>query len=536
MMAMTHHSILPRLAELLRAIPGVPALPEHCAALAVSGLTLDSRRVAAGDVFFACAGGRVHGRTFIDQAIAAGASAVLEETATGQEASVRWHSAPGENAGANASVNASAGRKVPVVEIPALSQQVGVIAERFYGEPSRHLLMVGVTGTNGKTSVSHFLAHALQAAGGETAASGLLGTLGNGLVGALAPASHTTPDAITLHALLAQLRERGARSVVMEVSSHGLEQGRVNGVAFDTAVFTNLSRDHLDYHGDMAAYGRAKQRLFTWPGLHHAVINSDDAFGRELLSGLPAGVNGVAYGLDEASLSPAPGGTLLGRIRRQDTHGLCLEVDGSWGRGEVETRLLGRFNASNLLAVLGVLLAHGLALDTALASVRELPQVPGRMECFGGNGHPLVVVDYAHTPDALVQVLEALRAHTDGRLWCVFGCGGERDTGKRAEMGAAAERLADFVMLTDDNPRREDPWTIIAGIQAGLRQPDAAYVERDRARAIERVLSLATAGDVVLVAGKGHEDYQLVGDERRDFSDIEQVCRHVARWQAEEQA
>lgn len=519
MMAVRGETPYTSLADLLEGVPGLSALPKAFATLAVGGLTLDSRRVVPGEVFCACAGGQVHGRQFIDQAIAAGAVAVLCEADEAGHASVRWQ-------------NGAGGQQVPVLDVTCLSQQLGVIADRFYGRPSQHLSLVGVTGTNGKTSVSHFLAHALHDKADSAQTCALIGTLGNGLVGQLAPATHTTPDAITLHGLLAQMRDAGARSVVMEVSSHGLDQGRVNGVAFDTAVLTNLSRDHLDYHGDMAAYARAKQRLFIWPGLRHAVINTDDAFGRTVLGQLPPGVRALGYGLRAAAQGP----DLRGYVRRQDSQGLVLAVEGHWGRAEIETPLLGRFNASNLLAVLGVLLAHGLSLECAVSRLRDVPQVPGRMACFGGGAHPLVVVDYAHTPDALAQVLDALRAHAAGRVWCVFGCGGNRDKGKRAEMGAAAERLADFIILTDDNPRQEDPWTIIAGIQAGLRKPDAAYVERDRARAIGRALTLAAAGDVVLVAGKGHEDYQLVGDERRPFSDIAVVRQQVARWASEGKA
>ncbi len=519
MMAMLRTTPFTSLAELLQGMPGVMTPPEAFAMLAVHGLSLDSRRVVPGDVFCACAGGCVHGRQFIDSAITAGALAILYECAQSEHGTLEWRSAPG-------------GHQVPVLGVAALSHQVGSIADRFYGHPSAHLFMVGVTGTNGKTSVSHFLAHALHAAPAQTGTCGLIGTLGNGLVGQLAPATHTTPDVATLHGLLAHMREQGAQSVVMEVSSHGLDQGRIKGVAFNTAVLTNLTRDHLDYHGDMAAYAQAKQRLFAWPGLQHAVINIDDAFGRTVLADLPVGVAALGYGLH----ATRPGVDLQGRVRHQDSHGLCLEVDGRWGQGEIKTRLLGRFNASNLLAVIGVLLVRGLSLEVALARLRDLPQVPGRMACFGGGHHPLVVVDYAHTPDALAQVLDALRAHATGRVWCVFGCGGERDTGKRAEMGAVAERLADFVILTDDNPRHEDAWTIIADIQAGLRKPDASYVERDRGGAIGRALSLATAGDVVLIAGKGHEDYQLVGDEHRPFSDIEQVRRQMSRWQTQGEA
>jgi len=503
-MAASEQRPIPRLADLLAGIAAVE--PE--ADRPVAGLALDSRRVEPGWVFLALAGTRTHGLEHAEAAIAAGAVAVLWQ-AEGQAAPIalNWRPGPG-------------GNKVPLLAIPGLSSLVGVIADRFYGQPSRALFTVGVTGTNGKTSVSHFLAQALS---GDTPC-GVIGTLGNGLYGHLAETRHTTPDAITTHALLAQMRAEGAAAAVLEVSSHGLEQGRVGGVVFDSAVFTNLSHEHLDYHGDMAAYGRAKRRLFEMPGLGTAVINADDAFGRELLAGLASGVEAVSYGL--GSQGPVP--TLLGRELRLDLEGLRLHVRSPWGEGELVSSLLGRFNAANLLAVLGVLLAHGMALDTALARLAGVTTVPGRMERFGGGERPLLVVDYAHTPDALEQVLTALREHTEGSLWCVFGCGGERDRAKRPAMGRAAERLADFLVLTDDNPRGEDPWDIVSHIQAGMSRPDAAYVERDRAAAIERAFALAGPGDVVLVAGKGHEDYQEVGAERRPFSDVEQVCRLLA--------
>ncbi len=471
----------------------------------VSGLALDSRRVGPGQAFVALAGTRTHGLDHADTAIAAGAVAVLWE-AEGRAAplALSWRTGPG-------------GHKVPLLAIPELSQLVGVIADRFYGQPSHRLFTVGVTGTNGKTSVTQFLAQILSA----DAPCGVIGTLGNGLYGQLSETRHTTPDAITTHALLSDMCDRGASAAVLEVSSHGLEQGRVNGVAFDTAVFTNLSHEHLDYHGDMDAYGRAKRRLFEMPGLRTAVVNADDAFGRELLTRLSADVQVLSYGLEVHGEAP----TLYGTELRLDLEGLRLQVHSPWGEGELVSSLLGRFNAANLLAVLGVLLAHGMALDTALARLAGLTTVPGRMERFGGGERPLLVVDYAHTPDALEQVLAALREHTAGSLWCVFGCGGERDRAKRPFMGRAAERLADFVVLTDDNPRGENPWDIVSHIQAGMQRPDAAYVERDRAAAIERAFALAGPGDVVLIAGKGHEDYQEVAGERRSFSDVEQVRR-----------
>ncbi|MBI3343462.1 MAG: UDP-N-acetylmuramoyl-L-alanyl-D-glutamate--2,6-diaminopimelate ligase [Gammaproteobacteria bacterium] len=352
--------------------------------------------------------------------------------------------------------------------------------------------------------------------------------MGSGLYGRLESGSHTTPDAVTLQALLAQLHERGAPNVVMEVSSHGLEQGRVNGVEFDIAVFTNLSRDHLDYHPDMTAYGAAKRRLFQMPGLRHAVINCDDDFGRELLSTLPKGVEPLAFGLsayDVAGIAQVRGLNL-----RLHSQGLSLDVESPWGAGRLESALRGRFNASNLLAALSVLLTMGVPLADALQRLSRVSPVPGRMELIAGRpGQPTVIVDYAHSPDALQQALAAVREHSTGRrVWCVFGCGGGRDRGKRPLMGAIAERYADFVVVTDDNPRHEDPVGIVAEILAGMVNPYAVYVRRDRAEALAFAIRHAGPADIILVAGKGHEDYQLIGAEKIPFSDREQAAKLLA--------
>ena len=337
--------------------------------------------------------------------------------------------------------------------------------------------------------------------------------------------SHTTPDALTLHALLNDMRAQGARSVVMEASSHGLEQGRVNHVAFDTAIFTNLSRDHLDYHLTMAAYAAAKRRLFLMPGLKKAVINTDDVYGRELLAALPASVHSVAYGLTPIHPELRSHAGVWGSNVQLSMNGFEMDVSSPWGEGHLCSPLLGRFNASNLLAVLAVLLLNGIPLAEALRRVAEINTIPGRMERFSAVGKPLVVVDYAHTPDALTQVLSTLREHlTRGaRLWCVFGCGGERDCGKRPLMGAAAEQLADYVVITDDNPRHEDPLGIITDILAGLANPDGVYIQRLRAEAIAFAITYARPGDIVLVAGKGHESHQQIGAQKFPFSDRQRV-------------
>lgn len=464
----------------------------------VTGLALDSRRVKGGDLFIALPGTRTDGHRYIDTAVAAGAVAVLCDAAQMKNV---------------------AGATVPCLALAGLKDKLGLIAERFYGSPSKQMFVVGVTGTNGKTSCSHFIAQALH---DEIAPAAVIGTLGNGFIDRLEQTRHTTPDAISLHALLRRLADAGAGSVTIEVSSHGLEQGRVAGVEFDLALFTNLSRDHLDYHGDMAGYGRAKARLFQMPGLRYAVINGDDAFGETLLNELPPTVEAIAYSLNDSCRGE---NRVCGEIVSQGHDGLLLEVRTPWGDGRLHASLLGRFNAGNLLAVLSTLLLKGMGLETALQKLSRLRTVPGRMERFGGvAGRPLVVVDYAHTPDAMEQVLITLREHCVAKLWCVFGCGGDRDRGKRPLMGGVAARHADQVILTDDNPRHEDPEAIIADIAAGIAsESDRSLVMRDRAQAIRYAITHAAANDVVLVAGKGHEDYQQVGDERLPFSDSEQV-------------
>ncbi len=476
------------LGRLLEGIVDAGALAE----LPVRGLALDSRQVEPGALFIALRGSRGHGVEHGAAAAAAGAVAMLYE-------------APAEVARV----------ELPAIGVPGLRAELGEIANRYYGDPSAGMTVIGVTGTNGKTSTVQLLAQALADAGMVV---GTIGTLGAGLVGALEAGERTTPDVLSTHGLIAALRERGATHLAMEVSSHALDQGRVDGVAFDLAVFTNLTRDHLDYHGSMHAYGAAKQRLFDWPGLGGAVVNRDDAFGRELLArpgSAPA----------QRRLSYSAAGDAAAELRasaiRTSASGIAFELATPWGSAAVESRLLGRFNVENLLAVAGCLGLLGWTLPRIAAALARLTPIAGRMNRLGGDGaRPLVVIDYAHTPDALEQALANLRAHTTGRLWCVFGCGGERDKGKRPQMGAIAERLADALVITDDNPRGEDGDAIVAAIRAGLLAPERAQLQRDRARAIHWAVSHAQPGDTVLVAGKGHEDYQEIAGAKLPFDDL----------------
>jgi len=475
---------LKKLSDLIN-IPPVYDRPVH-------ELTLDSRAVQVGDVFFACQGLQVHGRQFINTALSNGAAAILLE----QKAATLIFK-----------------DDVPCIGVPHLSQKLGELAAKFYDYPSRDLNLIGVTGTNGKTSITHFLAQCLPQP------CGLLGTLGYGLYDQLQQASHTTPDALRLQALMADLYTKGARYVAMEVSSHALEQQRVSGLEFDVAVLSNLSRDHLDYHGSLENYAAAKAKLFYWKGLKTAVLNWDDSFGQTLLHEQHS-AKCLTYSLHDSQADIY--------VQNQTTlpQGYQLKLQTPQGTGHLKTPLLGAFNISNLLAALGVLLSVHIPLDIALRSLSQVRAVPGRMEVFHQIERPVVVVDYAHTPDALEQALKALRPHCQNKLFCVFGCGGDRDQGKRPLMGSIAEQFADHVILTNDNPRSEDPQQILHDIQQGLTQAQAQIIP-DRQAAIESSIHQAGIHDMVLVAGKGHEEYQQIGEQRVSFSDRECVAHFL---------
>jgi UDP-N-acetylmuramoyl-L-alanyl-D-glutamate--2,6-diaminopimelate ligase len=493
----------------------------------VTDVTIDSRAVAKGGLFLALRGGTHHGLKFAPQAIANGARAVLYE--------------PAEAAAERAPEFSS---EIYFARVPDLSRHVGTIADRFFGEPSRVLKVAGVTGTNGKTTTAFLLAQALGYCGRPAAYSG---TIGYGMPSALVESTHTTVDAVTMHRQLAEFRRAGAQYVCMEVSSHALHQGRVNGVRFDTAVFTNLTRDHLDYHGTMEQYGAAKALLFATPGLAARIINIDDEFGTTLAARtsaarLIATTRKEYFGLSEF--------VRASRVRAESS-GLVISIESSWGVSEVSVPLIGEFNIENTLSVLGALLAMGVPLTDAAHALARCRAPSGRMELFGGRGlTPLAIVDYAHTPDALNKALRAARMHCRGRLHVVFGCGGDRDAGKRPLMGTIAAELADDIVITDDNPRGEDPRRIVADIITGVRglgsgvgssstsssgiraigpivaRATSVRVEHDRARAITSTLDAAAAGDAVVVAGKGHENYQIYGTERRPFSDQAVIRAH----------
>lgn len=465
----------------------------------VSSIELDSRRVVPGSLFLAVPGLSHDGRRFIDSAIAAGAAAVAYESSDGFQTDIKG---------------------LPCIPVTDLGEQLSALAGIFHDEPSQALGLIGVTGTNGKTSVSQMIAQALGAIGQPC---GIIGTLGSGMFGALIDHGMTTPDALQVQEQLATLRAEGATWVAMEVSSHALDQARVAALAFDIGVFTNLSRDHLDYHGSMEAYGQAKARLFAMP-LTTAVINADDAFGRKLIKACSAPV--ISYSVEDDTSA------LFCTDLRFDSMGINATVHYQQSQSQLSSSLLGTFNLSNLLAVIGCLLAIDIPLAKAVELVGNVQAPAGRMQRLGGGRQPLVVVDYAHTPDALDKALAALRAHVNGKLTCVFGCGGNRDTGKRPLMGRVAEQGADAVVVTDDNPRNEPSAQIIEQILKGFEQPSRAIVLPARAEAIRQSIVSAQAGDIVLLAGKGHETYQEIQGVRHPFNDLEQAGLALGEWEA----
>lgn len=483
------------LSTLLQGIVAVPSVFD----VTIHGLKTDSREVASGDAFIALSGAKTPADFYVDKAITAGATVILLET---------------EQAGECAEHHGAL-----IVPVAGLRGLVGRIADRFFEHPSQRLRLIGVTGTNGKTSVCQYVAQLLRETGTPC---GILGTLGYGMPGSLQPATHTTPDAVQVNRVLSRIVKQEGRAAVMEVSSHALDQGRVDNISMTGAVFTNLTRDHLDYHGSMEAYGAAKARLFEREELHFSVINFDDPFGRQLFEQLEGKCDRVRYSLHEAQTE------LWLREFRPTDDGFEAEVDGEWGRFVIAVPLMGSFNASNVLAAMATVLTLGVPVDRVQQAVGRLAPPPGRLERFDGANGVRVVVDYAHTADALANALAALRPHVDGELICVFGCGGDRDTGKRPDMAREAEKLADRVVVTDDNPRSEHPEAIARDILAGFSDSAKVTVIHDRAEAIQSAIRSATPNDLVLIAGKGHEAYQEIAGQKYPFSDAEQV-RHNSK-------
>ena len=479
--------------------------------VSIKRLVSDSRQVRPGDTFLAYAGKKFDARKFIPEAIKAGANAILWE-----KKDFSWNPE----------------WQLPALPIAGLKAKAGYIASHVYGHPSEKLWLVGITGTNGKTSCSHWIAQAMLVLNSKTA---VIGTLGNGFTGALESTINTTPDGVLLQQMMAGYLCDGADSVAIEVSSHGIVQERINGAVFSVAVLTNLSHDHLDYHGSMDAYATAKAKLFFWPGLKHAVLNLDEVYGVELSRQLEnKDIQVIGYGFMQPEMSsgyPVNLSIVRGSNLQSSIQGLSFDVEYKDECGHVAIGLIGRFNASNLLAVLSTLLAKGIKFADAVNAIQQVKPITGRMEKYGGGELPYVIVDYAHTPEALSKVLVTLREiikhsleetqsrNNKAKLLCVFGCGGERDQAKRKLSGEIATRLADEVIITNDNPRQESPQQIIDQIVAGAHEGASFRIEADRAAAIRKAIDSAGKGDIVLIAGKGHEDYQEINGKKIPFSD-----------------
>ncbi len=489
--------------SLLDLITGLAPLPDpipQAVEVTVTGVQMDSRLLKRGDLFLACFGRNHDARGFIGEAIQSGVAAVLAE-------------AGGEWQGTRII------DEIAVIAVGNLSGKLSEIAARFYSRPSQKLQVIGITGTNGKTSCSQFIAQALVSSGYSC---GIIGTLGYGAYGQLAETQLTTPDPVFTQMALAEMVQDGVDPVLMEVSSVGLHQKRVKAVNFDTAIFTNLSRDHLDYHDSMEAYGNSKKKLFTSDGLKHAIVNLDDPYALSIINAIAPSVEISTYSIKN------PAATVYAEKMSLTRQGFEARIVTPLGMGNVRGRLIGLFNISNLLAVITALIRYRprrqeTSIDQLCELVSALTPVDGRMEIIGKNDEITAVVDYAHTPDALRSALRGLRDHFSGNICCVFGCGGNRDRGKRPIMGEIAENFADKLIITDDNPRNEEGDEIVQHILSGMTRPDAVTVLRDRAKAIAYAIESAESGDVVLVAGKGHETYQDIGGNKLIFSDANQV-------------
>jgi UDP-N-acetylmuramoyl-L-alanyl-D-glutamate--2,6-diaminopimelate ligase len=479
----------------------------------ISALALDSRDVQPQSLFFAMPGLIHDGRNYIADAFAKGAAVVLYDPLPffyEEQKLLAQYS----------------GKMFPLL---ALQNKVGMIASRFYQNPSQALRIFAVTGTNGKTSTCYFLASLLRALNHTC---GMIGTVGMGTAEWFTKAAHTTPDAITIQKVLRRFEDEECEYVAMEASSHALVQGRLFGTTIKTALFTNLTRDHLDYHQTLANYQNAKASLFQFPGLECAVINLDDDFGLQLYTKLQSKLPCYGYTLHPEKVPEMAIHFAYATDVQLSAKGIRAQIHTTWGDGLLETPLLGRFNLSNLLGVIAALVHEGFALADLLRLLKQPPIVPGRMQRFGSEQQPTVIVDFAHTPDALEQALITLRDHCHGELWCVFGCGGDRDRGKRPQMGAISERYSDHIVLTDDNPRDEVSATIINEIVSGIHKPDRVTILADRQQAIRFAIQHATSADIILIAGKGHEIFQQIGDKQYPFSDSDEVSHALAHYQS----
>ncbi len=467
----------------------------------VSTLTLDSRHVQENSLFLAVKGRQLDGRAYIADAISRGAAAILMDAETASD-----------------SISSQQGK--PIIPIYHLRDKVGHLAAVYYGTPAKMLHMMGVTGTSGKTSCTHFIAQVLQSL---NVPCGIIGTLGSGFYGALGTVGLTTPDPVSLQSILHQFVGEGAKAIAMEVSSFSIDQGRIAGIDFELGIFTNLTQDHLDYHGNMETYAAVKRRFLAELPTKQIIINADDLYGRKWITELASQKSVIAYSLTkQRSLPPHVASIYVDEVEAT-LETMQAHVYTPWGDGTLSLPLIGQFNLSNGLAVLAALGLFGIPFTDILHQLSQLQAVPGRMQTLGGQGKPLVIVDYAHKPDALEKVLQTLRQLTDGKIICVFGCGGERDRGKRPLMASIAERWADQVVVTNDNPRHEKPEEIAADIMQGFSHPERVFIELDRSKAIDISIQWAGEKDCVLIAGKGAERYQQIGDEKLPFDDVEKA-------------
>jgi len=476
------------------------AVSEHLPEIEVSGLTLDSRQVEAGYIFIALEGQFDHGLAYAEAAVSRGAIAVLCDAKFDQYCQ---------------QILSRLMSRAICIPVRDLSDKLPAMAKNFYAAPSKEMFVAGVTGTDGKTSVSHFIAQAMQLSKKSAA---VIGTLGNGLIDELEDATHTTPDVVNVHRMLAEFSQKNINAVAMEVSSHGLDQNRSAGVDFDVAVLTNLSRDHLDYHGSIENYKQAKKKLFTENIKNTLVLNIDDNFGCELFLEIKHNKKIWLYGLTKATAMQSENYVYASDIQNQ-VSGIKFMLNSSQGKAQVKLNLIGEFNVYNVLACFCVLIESKINFNHAIKYIQKLHTVPGRMELLVNKNKPSVVIDFAHTPEALSQALINVRKHTPGKVICVFGCGGDRDAGKRALMARAADEMSDLVIVTNDNPRNEMPEKIIDDIRQGITNELKLIIEMDREKAIRQAIEVATKDDLVLIAGKGHEQFQIIGDKKVAFSD-----------------
>ncbi|HED36528.1 MAG TPA: UDP-N-acetylmuramoyl-L-alanyl-D-glutamate--2,6-diaminopimelate ligase [Gammaproteobacteria bacterium] len=499
------------LKQLLTGIGETQYLPD----IEIQGLGLDSRKVDMGYAFIALEGEFDHGLAYAEAAVSRGAVVVLCDAKFDQYCQ---------------QILSGIMARAICVPIKNLSDKLAELAARFYGSAHKALFVAGVTGTDGKTSVSHFVAQAMNQAYGS---AGVIGTLGNGVLKGdstdLGESTHTTPDIISLYEMLADYKHQGVKYVSMEVSSHGLDQQRVSGIEFDAVILTSLSRDHLDYHGSIEAYKAAKKRLFSDHETATMILNADDDFGVELYEEYKSLRNIWLYGLGDDHLKKSYADLCAGDSKnsgyafaesiKTNHDGMTFLLNSSQGSAQVRVGLMGEFNIHNSLACFCTLIQSGINFNHAVKYLEHLSTVPGRMELLRASGQPVVVIDYAHTPQALLLALSNVRRHTSGKLICVFGCGGDRDTGKRPLMAQVAEKYSDLVIVTSDNPRNEDPVCIVNDIKSGIKNELCLIIEMDREKAIEQAISIASENDLILIAGKGHEAYQLIGNEKISFDD-----------------